>query len=205
MRAAKADAGSLHLTYSRNGQPVEEWISTTIDAIVSATPNTGALSQGQMRYSESVYSLTSEGFMGIHAPAGKFDKKLAATIIASIRPNPAYQNAVGQFLLNMGNIALKGAMDRQRIWHDAQQQISATINESYRQTQAVQDRAAAQFDQVIRGVETYVNPSTGQPVELTGGYNRAFTNALGEYVLSDSPSFNPSVLQGNWTELKKGK
>jgi len=62
-------------------------------------------------------------------------------------------------------------------------------------------RAAAQFDQVIRGVETYVNPSTGQPVELTGGYNRAFTNALGEYILSDSQSFNPNVLRSESAKI----
>jgi hypothetical protein len=206
MRAAKVDVGRVHISYTKNGQSVEEWVSTTIDALVNPTPNTAALMQGQMRYTESVYALTSEGFMGIYAPAGKFDKKLAATIVASIRGNPAYSEAVGQFLLNMGKVALKGAMDRQKIWHEAQQQISATINESYRKQQAVQDKMAEQFDQVIRGVETYVNPSTGQPIELTGGYNRAFTNALGEYILSDSASFNPNqVLNGNWTELKKGK
>jgi len=97
-------------------------------------------------------------------------------------------------------------MDRQKIWHDAQQHISATINESYRRQQAAQDRAAEQFDQTIRGVETYVNPGTGEKVELTGGYNNAWVNGLGEYILSDSAGFNPNVaLKGNWQQLKKGQ
>jgi len=206
MRAAKAEAGSIHISYTVNGQPVEEWISTTIDSLVSPTINSAAMMRGQMAYTESTYTLSSEGFFAARAPLGKFDKKLAATIIASTRPNPAYQEAVGNFLLSMAKIQQKGAMDRQKIWHDAQQQISSTINESYRRQQAAQDRAAAQFDQVIRGVETYVNPSTGEKVELTGGYNNAWVNGLGEYILSDSGSFNPNAaLKGNWQQLQKGK
>ncbi|HLW75357.1 MAG TPA: hypothetical protein VKS01_00205 [Bryobacteraceae bacterium] len=206
MRAAKAEAGSVHISYTQNGQPVEEWISTTIDTLVSPTINSAAMMRGQMVYRESSFSLSSEGFFAARAPMGKFDKKLAATIIASTRPNPQYQEAVGNFLLSMAKIQQKGAMDRQKIWHDAQQQISSTINDSYRRQQAAQDRAAEQFDQTIRGVETYVNPGTGEKVELTGGYNNAWVNGLGEYILSDSAGFNPNAaLKGNWQQLNHAK
>jgi len=127
-------------------------------------------------------------------------------VVASERVNAQYQAAVSQFLVNMGNTQLKGVMDRQRIWHDAQQQISATIIATYQHQQAVQDRLAEQWSQTIRGVETYVNPSTGTNVELTGGYDSAWVNNRGEYLLSDSPGFNPAVaFQEGWTQLKKAK
>src|SRR5581483_4422669 len=115
------------------------------------------------------------------------------TIVAPIRPNPQYQAAISQFLANMSNIAQQGALDRARIWHEAGMQISATISQSYQNQQAVQNRAAQQFSQAIRGVETYVNPATGARVELTGGYDNAWVNARGEYLLSDSPGFDPAA------------
>jgi hypothetical protein len=137
------------------------------------------------------------------APAERFDNKLIATILASVRLNPQYQAAVSQFLSNMNQIAQQGAMDRARIWREAGQQISATISQAYQRQQAVQDRAAQQFSQTIRGVETYIDPS-GTKVELAGGYDNAWMNGRGEYLLSNTPGFNPAVaLRENWTPLKK--
>ncbi len=205
MRSFKAEAGSLHIGYSRNGQNLEEWMSTTIQTLVSPTANTAALMRGQMVQSSSTFSMTSTGVFTAWAPAGKFDKKLVATIIASTRPNPEYAAAVGQFVQNINATNQKGVMDRQKIWHDAQQQISATITQTFQRNQAIQDRAAEQFSQTIRGVETYVNPSTGARVELTQGYENAWVNNRGEYVLTEG-GFNPAIAwHEDWTQLKKGR
>lgn len=206
VRSYKADTASVRIEYAKSGQAMEEWLSTTILTIATPSANTAALMQGQMNMSASRFSMVSEGVFCARAPAGKFDKKLVATIIASTRPNPQYQAAVSQFLMNMNNIAQRGAMDRARIWHQAGEQISATITQTYQHQQAVQDRAAQQFSRAIRGAETYVNPRTGTHVELTGGYDTAWVNNLGEYLLSDSPGFNPAVVfQENWTQLKKAQ
>jgi hypothetical protein len=51
-------------------------------------------------------------------------------------------------------------------------------------------------------VETFVDPSTSSRVELSTGYQGAWTNGLGDYLLSDSPGFDPGRdLGGNWREL----
>lgn len=64
------------------------------------------------------------------------------------------------------------------------------------------DRIHLRFSQYIRGVETYRAPD-GHPIELPSGYNNAWTNNLGEYILSNSPNFNPNVqLKGNWHQLQ---
>ena len=95
-------------------------------------------------------------------------------------------------------------MARAQIWREAGQQMSATMSQSYQNQQAVQDRSAAQFSQTIRGVETFVNPSSGERVELSGGYDNAWVNRRGEYLLSDSPGFNaPIALQEDWTQLRR--
>ncbi len=203
-RGYRADAGSVRLAYAQAGQPVEEWIMASVVSIASSSANTAALMQGQMNRSASTYSMISEGTLSLRMPAGRFDQKLLATILASIRPNPQYQAAVGQFLANMNQIANRGAMERARLWHEAGQQISATISQTYRMQQATQDRVAAQFSQTIRGVETYLDAATGARVELSGGYDNAWVNARGEYLLSDSPGFNPAVaLREEWRQLNK--
>lgn len=204
IRGFQADAGAVRIEYMQGGQAVQEWMSASVTNVASASANTAALMQGQVNMSASSFTLMSEGVFSLRMPAGRFDNKLAATIIASVRPNPQYAAAVSQFLTNMGNIQLRGTMDRARIWHEAGQQISATITQSYQQQQAVQDRTAANFSQSIRGVETFVHPTTGQRVELTGGYGNAWVNNRGEYLLSDSPGFNPAVaLREDWTQLRR--
>jgi hypothetical protein len=62
---------------------------------------------------------------------------------------------------------------------------------------------ARAFSQVIRGVQSYEDPS-GNRVELTAGNRRAWSNGLGEYIVSDDSFFEPGrSLQGNWTELRQ--
>lgn len=204
VRGFQADFGAIRIELNQGGQPVHEWLSASVTSVAMPSANTAALMQGQMNNNASTFTMVSEGVFALRAPAGRFDAKLAATILASVRPNPQYQKAVGDFLAGMQNTANRGAMDRARIWHEAGQQISATISQSYQYQQAVQDRAAAQFSQAIRGVETYVHPTTGQRVELTGGFDNAWVNNRGEYLISDQPGFNPAVtLREDWTQLRR--
>ena len=64
---------------------------------------------------------------------------------------------------------------------------------AWEQQQAAHDRISRRFSEYIRGVDTYHNPVTKQNVELPAGYGQARTNALGEYIISDSASYNPNI------------
>jgi hypothetical protein len=78
-----------------------------------------------------------------------------------------------------------------------------TIREGYESRQRSHDRTSAEFSDALRGVQNYRNPATGEMVQLDNQYGHAWASGNGEYVLSDSPGFNPnSVLHGNWTELQ---
>jgi hypothetical protein len=204
MLGFRTDTSAIRLTWNEAGQQIEEWITANVTSLAMPSANTGALMQGQMNMSAAMYTMMADPAFVLRMPADRFDRKLAALIVASIRPNPRYQAAVSLFLTNMNNIAVRGAADRARIWREASQQVSATIQESYRQQQAVQDRTAAQFSQSIRGVDTYLDPKSGRPVELTGGFDSAWVNNRGEYLLSDSPGFNPAVaLREDWSPMKR--
>ena len=78
------------------------------------------------------------------------------------------------------------------------------MHDSYERQQAAQDRAAEQFSQYVRGVDTYQNPVTGESVDLTGGYDSAWVSPQGDYLLSDTPGFDPSVtFEEEWTRLNR--
>jgi hypothetical protein len=87
--------------------------------------------------------------------------------------------------------------------------ISQTSNEisdenyqEWQQSQNVYDRLANDFSHYTLGVQTYNNPIDGGTVELPSGYSNAWANNLGEYILSDSSSYNPNIGSNlNWQQL----
>ena len=206
LRGVRAEAGRVRVEHVVNGQPVEEWLSATITTIAAPSANSAALMNGGTAMTATNYQLMAYNVVGTWAPRGQLDRqaRLFATMITSTRPNPQYQAAVAQFLNNVGRIQQQAAMDRQRIWREAQQSISSSIQQTYAQNQAVQDRMAEQFGQAIRGVETYIDPRRNERVELVGGYTSAWSNGKGEYILSDTPGFNPATaLQEDWREMRR--
>ncbi len=206
LRGVRAEAGRVRVEHLVNGQPVEEWLSATITTIAAPSANSAALMNGGTAMTATNYQLMAYNVVGIWAPRGQLDRqaRLFATMVTSTRPNPQYQAAVAQFLNNVGRIQQQAAMDRQRIWREAQQAISGSIQQTYAQNQAVQDRMAEQFGQAIRGVETYIDPRSNERVELVGGYTSAWSNGKGEYILSDTPGFNPAAaLQEDWREMRR--
>jgi hypothetical protein len=201
----RADAARVRITYPVNGLPVEEWISATVQYNRQQIASASAAMQGGMGYT-AMYTLTATAQVGTRAPAGKLDglAPLFATMIASYRPNVAYVNAVSQVMANMGNTQIQGAVDRSRIWAQASRDISDIIRQGYERQQQSQDRIAESWSQTTRGVETFVDPSTSERVELSGGYSQVWSNGQGEYILSNSPNFEPNrVLDGNWREMRR--
>lgn len=206
MRGARAEAGRVRVQHSIGNQPVEEWLSATVTTIGAPSANSAAMMNGNMAMTATNYSVMAYNIYATWAPRGQLDNnaKLFATIFASVRPSPQYQAAAGQWLAGMARTQREGAMDRHRIWREAQAQISASIQQTYAQNQAVQDRMAEQFGQTIRGVETYIDPRSNERVELVGGYTAAWSNGKGEYILSDSPNFNPATtFQEDWRQMRR--
>lgn len=208
LRGFRVEAGRVRAQYQLNGQPVEEWMSATIQTIAAPSASTAGLMNGNAAMTQNNFQVMAYNVVGTWAPAGQLDQraKLFATMLASMRGNPQYTAAVGAWLRNMANIQREGAKDRQRIWREAQDYISNSIQQTYRENQVVQDRMAEQFGQTIRGVETYIDPRSNEKVELVGGYTTAWSNGKGEYILSDSPNFNPATeLQEDWREMGRPK
>lgn len=143
----------------------------------------------------------------VRARAGKLDalQPLANAIINSFQVDKTWyarfvqvQNqwiaAQQQGIANAG--ALSRAISR------SNDQISAGLMESWNNRQRAQDRASREFSEYIRGSENYRDPVNGTQVELPGGYDHAWTNAGGEYLLSNDAGFDPNVnANSEWTVI----
>ncbi len=87
--------------------------------------------------------------------------------------------------------------------------VSQTSNEisdanfrAWQQNQDVKDQIANDFSDSILGVQSYRNPIDGSTVDLPSGYGSVWANSLGEYILSDSPSYNPNTESNlNWEQM----
>ena len=202
----RTDAARIRVRYADRGGEVEEWLTAGVLQIASQTMSSSAAMQGQMAMTTTYLSSASRIF-GFRAPAGRLDQnqRLFATMIASAEVNPVWEAALNRVAMNLAQIQIRGAAERSRIWSDAMAEVGRTQMQAWENQQAVQDRVAEAWSQTIRGVETFVEPSSGATVELEAGFDNAWSNGAGEYLLSDQPGFDPNAVFTNhdWTRLER--
>jgi hypothetical protein len=199
----KADHARARLQSTAGGQATEEWLTAIVYSSATPAPSMNPMT-GQMAQTWT-YQCAARSLYGLRAPAGSLDanEKLYRAVLSTVRIDPDWQRRVSQVQLNIQATQLKGARDRSRIASQASEDMRKTIREGYESRQRSHDRTSAEFSDALRGVQNYRNPATGEMVQLDNQYGHAWASGNGEYVLSDSPGFNPnSVLRGNWTELQ---
>ncbi len=139
--------------------------------------------------------------------------RLRAMITSSHRVNPVWKQAKDDFLTRLGNIEHQGRMDRIRLmgeqaraYAQAQNEASDRRMRDWERDQATQDGQHERFVKTIREVETWNDGSNGR-VELTSGYDHAWSRGDGSYILSNDPNFDPgAVLQDrSWQQMRMEK
>lgn len=171
----------------------------------------------------------------IRFPAGRKAEaeQVLATIQGSYRTNPAWKQAVEQYMEQMRNRqdilhreriaaidaqtrANTAAHNRRMADIRAQGQANTARHEqrmdamdaqmrSWERQQSSQDRQHKAFVQTIREVETWKDAS-GTAVEMSAGYDQAWSRGDGTtYILSNKPGFDPAAIfqDRNWTEMKR--
>jgi hypothetical protein len=202
----RAEAARARLEYTLNGQAVEEWITAVTFAAATVGPSFN-MATGQMGQTQ-FYNCGGYLIFALRAPRGQLSssEKLFDLVLGTVQADPAWQGRVTQVLGNMQAADAKGVRDRSAIVAQNQRDIAHIINQTYENRRKSQDASAEEFSQYIRGVETYRNPRTGETVELSNQYGHAWINNSNEYILTDSPGFDPNVaLKGNWTALERAK
>lgn len=197
--------------------------------VVTTTQN---MYTGQMQQM-SMTSVVERSWLRFPAARRDEAETFLANMKSSVRTNPAWKDAVENYFAElgrqqerqhhiimdgidrntrnmtaaheqrMGDIAAQGAANTAR--HNNRMGAMDQNMRSWEQQQAAQDRQHTRYVQTIREVETYRDANG--TVELSSGYDQAWSRGDGTYILSNKPGFDPSsVFQDqNWQEMKMVK
>ena len=142
------------------------------------------------------------------APKGTLDQDTALfkTMVTSFQINPGWFSRVNQlvdYLIKAQIQQIHSVGELSQLIARTSEERSAATMKQYESKQDAYDRVAETFSEYTRNTEHYHNPFEDREVELPNTYSHVWTNASGEYVFSDSPSYNPNIGSNkNWEELQ---
>jgi hypothetical protein len=211
---------AIKISYDLNGQSVEEAFFGVyyISQGANAGVNAGVIKQ------------TNWGFVALQsfrAPAGTLDQRMPmfCVIAKSLVINPEWtrlSKAITEKMQADFQQKLKQGYDQLRaaqaiVQQTMQQQAAFQANfdkqeEAFRSSGGVDDSylrdggarsAADHWDDVIRGVDTLNDPSTGGTTQLSNLGQYHFTDGFGNYRTSDNPNYTPESAgeNGTWTPM----
>jgi hypothetical protein len=206
---------AIKIGYDLDGQPVEE---AFFGVYYISKQGTDAVSLGQLSMAAGAIQQTNWGFRALQsfrAPAGTLDKRLPmfCVIAKSIYINPEWgrlTTAINDKLMADFNQKMKQGWDQLRaaqaiMEQTMRQQAAFQANfdkqeEAFRNSGGVDDSnlrdggvrsAADHWDDLIRGVDTLNDPSTGGTTQLSNLGQYHFTDGFGSYRTSDDPNYTP--------------
>jgi hypothetical protein len=200
-----ASGGKMRIEYQENGRRMEEEIYAAVSQFVTDLPGS-TLAPGYFInywYIDYVFSFKAAK-NGLDSQA-----KVFQTMVYSMKVNPRWFAKVVNVKEMMVQKIIRGIKEIGRIG-DMVARAGSEMREGqmrdWERRQQANDKIVQNFTDNIRGVERFNDPFAGKEVELPSGYGRAFANNLGEYIITDSPSYNPSIGSNlNWQELKPAK
>lgn len=188
------DAGVTKLEYKNKGYIFEENITCGIVTVNMMYGNTNWVAdkiistrsvRGQLTEKEKIFSIMLQSF--------KFHINWFN-----------YYHQYVQVLTQNTMQSINNAMVISRIISNNFNQVSDIIKRSYESQQATYDKVFRGISEGIRGVNSYYDPYKGHSVQVPNTYRYVYANALGEYVMTDSPSDNPNIGSNlNWTILNR--
>jgi len=191
----RADAARARVASSdANGQPVDLWVTTAM--VVRAIPAGGRA---------AAYDWHAIMVTFFQAPKGKLDSsdRLFKLILRTIHPEPEWQQMSNGVIATLYQRKQTELAKQSTMIIEFQRHVADTINGVVANQVAGANHAAYGQSQIIRGVRTFRDPSTGATFELSNQYDHAWLNGSDQYVMSDDPNFNPNGnLSGNGSPLQ---
>jgi hypothetical protein len=188
------EAARAHVTFTDSrGQPAEGWLTAVILVRALQSPR------------GPFYDWRAIDVMAFQTPPGKLDAydRLFKLMVSTMRVDPQWQQYYDSYTASLYRIKQQGKAQQQQMIAQFQKHAADMINGVTQRAQQGANNAAFGEDQIIRGVQTFRDPSTGATMELSNQYDHAWLNGGNQYVMSDDPNFNPNGnLSGNWTELQ---
>jgi len=196
---AQTDGAKVRIQYDWGGHRLEEEVCGVVE--VFTMPTTSLFGGG----GPTVW--LADFLFSFRAYAGRLDATadLFRQVGRSLKLNPHWRAAVEQITTQLcqgqiRHIRQIGQMGQQ--YAQTMSDIRESRLDDWYANQAVMDGIMEDVSQTIRGVDAYYDPYKEQEVELPGGYGHAWTNDLGEYIVTDNPNFNPNLESNlSWQEM----
>ncbi|MGH8017635.1 MAG: hypothetical protein ACREIA_04990 [Opitutaceae bacterium] len=180
------EGGEVLIAYEMQGRDMRETLALSVYFLLNRMPG---VYPGEIR--EFLTITTLPGFAA-RAPHGQLDFRLAETIRQSMKADPQWSAAMAEHNQKMAGIAAKGAADRHAIRMQTNREIAAINQQSYENRQASMDRIHEKTIQTIRGVDTYLDPSSNERIELPNTHDNVWRLNDGSFILTDDSSFQPN-------------
>jgi len=194
-----ANSGKIRVEYSLNGIEMEDELYCVIQSInipIQSIYGTTTSNNWYMSY------LTS-----FRAEKGQLDSesKQFQTIAFSCTIDKNWLNKYDQlvaYLIQNQIRQIQNAGQLSQILAQTSDQISQENLQDWEQRQNINDQLVTDFCNQILEIQPYNNPIDGTTVDLPSGYNNAWVNGNGEYILADNPDFNPNIGSNlNWQPM----
>lgn len=200
-----AKGGKMRIQYQEKGKAMEEELYAAVSQFVTDMPGSAFTPPYFINYwyIDYVFSFKAGRNM-LDSQA-----KVFQTMVYSLKVNPRWFAKVANVREMLAQNAIRGIKAIGRIG-DMVARAGSNLREDqmrdWERRQQANDRIVQNFTDNIRGVERFNDPFAGKEVELPSGYGRAFANNLGEYIVTDSPSYNPNIGSNlHWEEMTLAK
>jgi hypothetical protein len=196
-----SSGAKLRVSYVLNGVAIEEEFYAVVESISFPVQSMYGTFYNTIWYVDYIFSFKAE--------KGKLESntKIFQTITASFKLNPQwyakYSNVI-EYMAQQQISQIRSVGEFSRMLSRISDQISDEKMQQFYARGEVYDRVSQKFSDNILGIDRYYDPYEGKEVELPSGYDQAWCNNNGEYIMSDNPNFNPNESSNlNWQPLKK--
>jgi hypothetical protein len=150
-----------------------------------------------------------EYLFGFQAEPGTLEThtKIFQTISSSFRINPQWYAKYSHLIEYLAQNQIERIQSLGELSRTLSRMSDQMREENLRQFEErgrIYDQGAQNFSDYMLNIDRYYDPFEGREVELPSGYNHAWSNNLGEYILTDDPNFNPGVGSNlHWENLNR--
>jgi len=189
-QSISASAARCRIEYAVAGKPVIEDLYCLVESDTSGVPSLDGLITNTLWSTQYLFALR----LPKDAPTAALLP--LQSILYTFRVNPDWFSRNRQLvrLLVVNQVQQVQSMaELSRYLARTSEEIDAETMSAYSRRQLIYDRIALDLSPALPGVEQYLDPDTGQVIELPAGYAHAWTNGAGEYLLADSPGASAAV------------
>ena len=198
---SEATGAKLRISYTTGGTPMEEEFYAVVELISFPVQSMYGTFYNTIWYIDYIFSFKAE--------AGKLESntQIFQVITSSFKLNPKwyakYSNVI-EYMAQQQITQIRSVGEFSRMLSQMSDQIREDKMQQFKASGDVYDRVSQKFSDNILGIDRYFDPHAGRDIELPSGYNHAWCNNNGEYIITDNPNFNPNEGSNlHWEPMKK--